>query len=45
VYDSYGILTFTWTILFYKQALIYASADGALALGPPFWGAPDIREL
>jgi len=27
------------------QALIYASADGALALGPQFWGAPDLCEL
>jgi len=27
------------------QALIYASADGALALGPQFLGAPGLRKL
>jgi len=31
--------------LSYIQAPIYANADGVLALGPQFWGAPDLREL
>jgi len=36
---------FNWISKPNQQALIYASADGALALGPQFWGAPDLREL